>query len=436
MKKLLLTLSAAWLLAGCQSEPEPYQDFTEDYHAMYQQITDILVHDIFSPPVAARIYAYTGAAGYEVMAQQDSGYALLHGQVHEFPALPAVPESDYVAEIAALRAASQVGKALVFSEDRMEAFQAELFDKIGHSFSPKELETSLAYGDQVATVVLDWASKDRYNETRTFTKYEINDDPLRWKPTPPDYMDGIEPHWKNIRTLILDSASMFKPVPPPTPSLDTSSEFWQDVLEVYHAVNALKEGEQDIAQFWDCNPYVSVHKGHVMLATKKITPGGHWVGITAIACRKAEADFGTTINAYLRTSLGLHDAFISCWDEKYRSSLVRPETIINAYIDEDWTPLLQTPPFPEYTSGHSVISACASDMLTGIFGDNFAFQDSTERPYGLEDRYFDSFYHASSEAGISRLYGGIHYMPAIEEGLTQGHNVGAYINEKLVTKLP
>lgn len=170
-----------------------------------------------------------------------------------------------------------------------------------------------------------------------------------------------------------------------------------------------------------------------MLATKKITPGGHWMGITGIACRKANLDFNRTVDAYLRAGTGLFDGFISCWDEKYRSELVRPETLINENFDEDWMPLLQTPPFPEYTSGHSVISGAAGIMLTGVFGENFAFQDSTERVYGLPDRSYESFNAASDEAAISRLYGGIHYMPAIEIGVVQGRTLGAFIDSSLIT---
>lgn len=125
------------------------------------------------------------------------------------------------------------------------------------------------------------------------------------------------------------------------------------------------------------------------------------------------------------------DAFISCWDEKYRSNLIRPETLINQHIDESWSPLLQTPPFPEYTSGHSVVSGAASEVLTNIFGENFSFDDSTEIPYGLPARSFSSFRNAAKEAAISRVYGGIHYNSAVVEGLTQGKKIGDLVIEKL-----
>ena len=438
MKTLLKTLPiffAAILLVQCGPK-EPYTEHSRDLQEEFQAITEILVHDIFSPPVAARVYAYTATAAYEVVAQSRSDYRSLAGQFHDFPAMPSAPtEEGYVPEIAALHAAGIVGKALVFSEDRMEAHMEGLMAKLAEHHGQASMAISQEYGATIAAVVLEWAKGDNYNQSRTFTKYAINDDPMRWKPTPPDYMDGIEPHWRNIRTLVMDSAQMFKPVPPPTPSLDTASKFYKDLMQVYEVRNNLTDEQIDIAQFWDCNPYVSVHRGHVMLATKKITPGGHWIGITGIACRKANADFAQTTNAYLRASVGLFDGFISCWDEKYRSELVRPETLINEHFDENWTPLLQTPPFPEYTSGHSVISGAAGVMLSGVFGQTFAFQDSTERPYGLPDRSYPSFTAASDEAAISRLYGGIHYMPAIELGVSQGRSLGAHIDSTLITYL-
>ena len=171
-----------------------------------------------------------------------------------------------------------------------------------------------------------------------------------------------------------------------------------------------------------------------MFATKKITPGAHWIGITKIACNQAGLDFSQTVSAHAKTSIAIFDAFISCWDEKYRSNLIRPETLINQYIDENWKPVLQTPPFPEYTSGHSVVSGAASRVLTEIFGGNFSFDDDTEVPYGLPIRSYESFEQAAQEAAISRMYGGIHYRAAIEVGLQQGINVGNTVIHSLLSQ--
>jgi hypothetical protein len=172
-----------------------------------------------------------------------------------------------------------------------------------------------------------------------------------------------------------------------------------------------------------------------MFAVKKITPGAHWIGITKIATKKDKADFNKTLFAYTKTSIAIADAFISCWDEKYRSNLVRPETLINKYFDDEWKPILQTPPFPEYTSGHSVVSGAASTILTTIFGENFSFEDDTEVAFGLPIRSFTSFKAAADEATISRMYGGIHYRAAVEVGVGQGRKVGNLIIKKLTMLL-
>jgi hypothetical protein len=125
------------------------------------------------------------------------------------------------------------------------------------------------------------------------------------------------------------------------------------------------------------------------------------------------------------------DAFISCWDEKYRSNRIRPETYINRYIDVNWKPLLQTPPFPEYTSGHSVMSTATAQVLTYLMGDQFSFTDDSEEMFEIRARSFTSFLQAAAEAAISRLYGGIHFRDSIENGQTQGKNIGDNIIEKL-----
>jgi hypothetical protein len=173
-----------------------------------------------------------------------------------------------------------------------------------------------------------------------------------------------------------------------------------------------------------------------MFATKKITPGGHWMGIVTIASHKARASLLESSVAYARTAIALADGFVSAWDEKFRSNLVRPETMINAHLDESWQPLLQTPPFPEYTSGHSVISTAAATVLTEQFGENFAFTDSTEMAFGLPARSFPSFNHAAAEAAMSRLYGGIHYRMAIEEGVIQGRRVGELVVQRVTARVP
>lgn len=431
----LLTFFSSCENQGTRNYKEAVND-PEYYHKSLKKLTDVIVHDIFSPPVASRIYAYPNIAAYEVLVNDNPAYQSMAGQLTGLGETPKPSAGEDISyPVASLHAFLIVGKALVFSEEKIEAYQNELYQELKNTGIPETtFNASLAYGEVVAKHILGWADKDNYKQTRTFPKFTVNDDKGRWQPTPPDYMEGIEPHWNKIRPFVIDSATQFIPEKPTPFSLSEDSEFYREMMEVYETVNQLSEEQREIAKFWDCNPYVSHHQGHVMFATKKITPGGHWMGITLIASRKAELDFMQTCEAYSRVSISLADAFISCWDEKYRSSLIRPETVINQTVDEDWVPLLQTPPFPEYTSGHSVISGSAAVALTELLGDNFSFMDSTEVEFGLTARHFDSFYEASEEAAISRLYGGIHYMPAIRNGVDQGRKVGRFIAKKLATK--
>lgn len=437
---LLFTL----YLVGCETPaPEKALNWEQEakqanfLHRSMKKLSDVIVHDIFSPPVASRNYAYSSIAGYEALRHAYPDYQSLAGQLNGLTALPQ-PESgqQYCFPLASVHAFLQVGKNLIFSEEKMEVFRDSLYDEFRALGVPSSVfDRSIAYGDAVAAHIMEWSSKDNYKETRSYPKYTVPTEDEKWKPTPPDYMDGIEPHWREIRTFVLQDPDQFTPPPPTAYDMEQGSQFYQELMEVYQALEADdKEERLEIARFWDCNPYVSTHVGHVMFATKKITPGGHWIGITGLACKKAGADMMESARAYAMVSIALADAFISCWDEKYRSNLVRPETVINLHVDENWRPALQTPPFPEYTSGHSVISRAAAITLTHIFGDNFAFNDTVEEEYGLPARSFDSFLQASEEAAISRLYGGIHYRPAIDNGVAQGEKVGKYIIGQVTTK--
>jgi len=440
MKSLFAVLVSFIFAVSCSEtakKSEPITVSPEDLHASVDKVIEIMIHDIFSPPVASRIFAYPNIAAYEIIALQNSTYNSLAGQLKGLTAIPKPDSTKTINhEVAALVAHMELNKKLIFSEDKMEMLRDSLYS-VWETKNAKLFNDSKEYGLQVSEHIAEWMSKDNYNQTRTMPKFTVDtDDPTRWQPTPPAYMEGIEPHWNKIRPFVIDSAAQFKPVAPPPFSMKKESDFYKELLEVYDISNQITakgdaSEEIKIAQFWDCNPYVSVTRGHLMFATKKITPGAHWMGITKIASRKTQSDFAKTLYAYTKASIAMADAFISCWDEKYRSNLIRPETLINEHIDQDWKPVLQTPPFPEYTSGHSVVSGAASTALTDVFGDNFSFDDDTEVAFGLPIRSFTSFKQAADEAAISRMYGGIHYRAAVEVGVKQGRDLGQFVLENL-----
>ncbi len=440
MKEKIMALIVVFVVVtSCKKNSEPILITPEAFHASIDKVTEVMIHDIFSPPVASRIYAYPNIAAYEILAKDSDNYVSLAEQVHGLEAIPNPKENTPVNfDLSAIIAHIQLSKQLIFSEERIETYRDSLYT-VWENMNADEFAASKEYGLKVAEHIASWMDKDNYKQTRTMPKFTVDsDEPSRWQPTPPAYMEGIEPHWSKIRPFVIDSSEQFKPVPPPPFSMEKNSDFYKELKEVYDISNEITakgdtSEEVAIAQFWDCNPYVSVTRGHLMFATKKITPGAHWIGIVKIATKKSNSNVIETVHAYTKTSIAIADAFISCWDEKYRSNLIRPETLINEHIDDSWEPVLQTPPFPEYTSGHSVVSGAASTALTSIFGDNFAFDDDTEVAYGLPIRSFTSFKQAADEAAISRMYGGIHYRAAVEIGVKQGRDLGEFVVGNLNT---
>ncbi|MDN3656860.1 vanadium-dependent haloperoxidase [Ferruginibacter paludis] len=440
MKNLLplLLLFCLALPAGAQVKPDwkKLAENPEYLHRSVKEVTDVMVHDIYSPPVAARIYAYVTVAAYEAAYHGDAAYISFDGQLHGLTNVPQ-PEAgkQYSFPLAAVNALLQVAKTMIISEERIGAFQSAILQEYNTSGMPADVfDNSVAYGKKIAEHIMAWAAKDRYKETRSLSKYSVGTDAASWKPTPPSYMKAIEPHWGELRTFLIDSAQQFRPLPPTTFSIDSTSQFYKEARDVQNARINLTPEQNEIANFWDCNPFKMNINGHVMYATKKISPGGHWINITRLACKQNNAGFVQSSEAYACLSVTLADGFISCWDEKFRSKCIRPETYINQYISQSWLPLLQTPPFPEYTSGHSVVSAACSVILTKLFGDHFAYSDSTEVEFGIPVRHFKSFKQAADEAAISRFYGGIHYMPSITNGLDEGDKIGVFVANKLRTK--
>ena len=409
----------------------------EFFHAGVRRTVDIIRHDIFAPPVASRIFAYSVIAGYEAMAPGFPEYRPLAGLLNDLGPAPA-PEAgkEYCFPLAGVNAMLITSKALVFSEGQVEELKEDIFDRFkAMNMPPDVYERSMQYGDAVAKHVLAWSKKDKYAQTRSATKFTIDTKDLsRWTPTPPMYEDALEPHWNEIRPWVLDSAAQFKSDPPVPFSTQKGSPFYKQAYEIYDIINHLSSRDSATAWYWDDNPFALQVSGHLAYGRKKISPGGHWMLITTSACRDQKADMMRSAETYVRVACALTDAFISSWDCKYRYNLIRPETYINKYINTDWRPLIQTPPFPEHTSGHSTISAAAAMVLTKSFGDNVPFTDSTEVEFGIPPRTFPSFLKASEEVGMSRMYGGIHYRQGNLAGLKNGREIGTYICEQLDLK--
>jgi hypothetical protein len=417
------------------SNPKKTGQINEDElpHQLVKKLTNIIVVDIFSPPVASRIYANTSIALYEAIRFNEEGSASISAKLKGFEPMP-VPEKGktYNFSIAAIQSFCETAKKVTFSAPEITKYQDSMIAVYASGLDEEVVKQSIAFGQKVADVVAKRLGKDNYKETRGFDRFEVKtNDETRWVPTLPDYADGLEPHWPKMLTMAIDTSSQIQADPYPAYSKDTTSDFFKEMKEVYTISKNRTEEQTDITLFWDDNPFVSQHKGHVMFQDKKMTPPGHWMAITQKACKIKSANDVTSAKAYAYTSVGMYDAFISCWYVKYSTVRIRPQTAIQRLLEEKWTSFIQSPPFPEYTSGHSTISSTAAEMLTHLFGDGVAFTDSSELEYNLPVRSFKSFREAALEASVSRVYGGIHYRSGCEGGSKQGKKVAEVILTKL-----
>lgn len=394
---------------------------TKAYIDDVKQLTDVMIYDVTSPVAAARYYAYSTLASYELMATQTG---VLYPS---FTALSKLRLTGIPAEVPSLQHPEMAYRyVLLYVGSKLLPSGKKLLpraEKLKQALPPTEAEFVEAIGEAVLT----YASQDGFLQLNNLKRYTPKRGPAYWQPTKPTYMAPIEPHWNTLKTFFLDRPDQFLTQVPATFDLDPASPFYAMTLEVKNVVDENHKEKNEIAAFWDCNPYAISQIGHLEFGLKKISPGGHWMGIAGIACKKARFSLQKTIYTHTLLALTLHDSFVACWDEKYRSDRIRPETVINRYIDKTWTPLLQTPPFPEYVSGHSVVSTSSALILTQIFGDNFRFKDTTENEFGLKPRTFKSFNQAAEEASISRIYGGIHFMDAVTEGQWLGRQVGHFV---------
>jgi hypothetical protein len=408
------------------------------YSKTVYQLNTVVMGNNFSPIVASRNYTYANIAAYEVVAgSYPDKYESLAGQLHGLRILP-TPEKDkpFNVGFAALLAFCKLGEAVTFPAGSMQAYVDSLKKLADDHGMPKDVfNNSIAYADTVSAVIMAWSKQDRYLQTRGASEFTVMDSPGRWVPTPPAYSAAAEPHWREIRPMVLDSSNMFSaPAPYKFNITDKKSDYYKQVMQIKNATDSLTPEQEHIADFWDDNPFKLNVSGHLMFGTKKFSPPGHWMSIVGIASAKANADFPTTVTAFTITAISLFDAFIQCWDAKYQYNTVRPETVINKYIDANWRPHLQTPPFPEYTCGHSTGSSAAAEALTSIFGDNFNYTDTTELEFGIKSRSYKSFRDAALENNWARFYGGIHFHHSCIVSTEYGRKVGDLVVNRLKLK--
>jgi hypothetical protein len=278
--------------------------------------------------------------------------------------------------------------------------------------------TSEEYGRAVGNHVAAWMASDGYAAILGLP-YEPPVGPGLWERTPPNFGFALEPYWEQVRPMALPAVDFCAPPPPVPYSTEPGSAFHEQAMTVYQTSQEMGDPEREIALFWRDNP-----DGTTGL------PSGHWMLIACTAIDDLGLDLARAAEVLAMVGISLTDGFSSCWTEKYRTNLLRPVTYIRNHIDPNWASFVNSPAFPEYTSGHSVGSGAAAGTLVALLGDQ-PFVDDTGVPYGRETFRYGSFTEAAEEAAISRLYGGIHYPMAIEVGLDQGGHVSRVVRERV-----
>lgn len=435
MKKILLALTlvlGAVYFSSCHNDsvspPNTSQQtstYTNEVAVKWFDLELRLIKQTpgFSPPVASRSIGYTGITLYESVVGGMPQYRSMAGMLNSLNSLP-VPSSDkiYHWPTCANTSVAFIIKKLFFNasaqnKTSIDSLEAAFNTTFQSQASEEVINNSKEFGTLLATAIHDWSVSDGGFEGQlhnTDPNFVPPVGPGLWVVTPPAFAPAIQPHWGDNRPFITVSVSSCQPGPHPTYSTNTTSQFYTQALEVYTTFNKLTQEERNIALFW-------ADGGGTY------TPPGHSIAITSLAITLTGSKLDLAAFAYAKVGIGVSDAFISCWKTKFTYNLLRPVSYIRAQIDPSWLSLITTPPFAEYTSGHSVQSGATARILSDIFGYNFSFTDNSHSDLGYAPRSFSSFYEFANEAAISRLYGGIHYRVAIEKGITQGIEIGVVV---------
>jgi hypothetical protein len=376
----------------------------------------------FAPPVAARAFAYTGVALYESVVPGMPGHRSLAGQLNGMSELPEPSGALHWPTVANSALATitrgMFPRASSANQDAIHALEAQLADEIAGEVGPDIAARSTQYGQAVAAAIYDWSKSDGGHDAdlRNYpADYAPPVGPGLWTPTPrkgSDPWPAMLPHWGANRPFVLPSGEACAPPGPPPYSEDPASAFYAEAKEARDAVNDRTLEQEHIALFWEDG------------ITRTATPAGHSISILTQLIREERKPLAFAAEAYAKLGIAVADAFIGCWQVKYTHNLLRPVTYIRAAMDKGWRPLVGTPPFPEYPSGHSTQAGAAAVVLAQLFGPDYAFTDHTHDTRKLAPRSFASFDAMAEEAALSRLYGGIHFRSAIEHGLVQGRCIG------------
>lgn len=442
LRFLALLLGAMLLLNSCKQDIATFPDSADQYSSelarewMALSLRLVKTTPGFTPPVAARAYGYAGITMYEAVVHGMPARRSLAGIVNGLNAadLPQ-PEAGaaYHWGIVANAAAREMFHALfantsAANKARIDSMYGVFNVRFAAVSDDAAFERSVEFGELVGAAMVAYAASDGQMAAYASNfpaSYLPPSGPGLWRPTPPAFQKALQPYWGDVRPFVSSHISGSQPMAPPPFSTDPSSVFYQEAMAVYDAVSSLTPEQRIIAQFWSDDPGLTA------------TPPGHSISILNQLIVREKKDLAFAAEAYARMGMAVHDAFIACWKCKYDYNLLRPVTYIQDHIDPGFMPILNTPPFPEYTSGHSSQSGACAEVFKGLFGESYAFTDYTHAKrtdINGAPRSFSNFDQYAREAADSRLYGGIHYPMGNDKGLEMGKFIGTEIRNLNLNK--
>jgi hypothetical protein len=402
-----------------QQKKESFQYTTEVLDKWMRMQIHLMTHTqaSFNGPFI-RIYAYSGIAAYASInpaAKDNSSTWFLISRLNNMPALPKPDPGKKLYGPASLNAALAFMNRIMFpmasdgNKAAIDSLEAALKISFYSEVEPLAITYSTEYGRQLARIIFHWAETDGYKNGND--SYTPPAGQGKWKPTAPSYAKAVSPYWGLLRTIVPGSNEHTEPLPPPDYSEDTAAVFYKMVKQVYDISKTVTPEQKNIAFFWkDINPGV--------------TAPGHWLNILRQVIQKENTSLEKAAFAYALSGIALNDTWISSWKTRYAYNVLRPISYIQTVMGyTDWTPVIPTPPHPEYPGGHAALSSSVAEVLTELFGDNYHFTDHTYDHLNLAPRSYSSFREIAEEAAISKVYGGIHYRLSVEVGLQQGKDV-------------
>ena len=389
-------------------------------HQLNKELVNVLMKDQFSPPVASRIMAYANMGALYALNPKHQLLKKLNTKI---------PKTKLIGnDTLSVLVYTMVAKDLVWSQTNWQIIADKIIKEdfgIINTATKKNAEI-------LCQNILLLTKKDNYAQRLTYPRYIVqNENDSCWRLTPPTFKSPVEPYWGTLKTFLIPNTKLFLVTPSYNFSTDTNSNFQKEVKEVFNIAKTLTDDEKNTALYWDCNPLQAKVNGHIMKFDYRLTPSSHWILITNQILEKENYSLAKSTEVYTTISLTMADAFIVCWSQKYQINRIRPVSVIQKQYDFNWLPYIQTPDFPEFPSGHSLVSEAAATILASYFGENYQFIDASQMRFGFDKKNFDSFHAAAQNAGISRLYGGIHYRDAIQKGLIEGNKIATFILQKL-----